>query len=224
MTRYTFGAVVAEGQKVVGRRRFGRVLRGVLAAAVFGLPLTVSATVEEQRARLPPPARCTDAVEGEWKALRFYRGYDDWGLFTLLIRRAAPGSSRLIGYIDTEYWDGGARQQTPPACAVGARHYLVRQDGAGSLAGLEVRFAGRNVRLVTEHCPGSFGRYNPDHFSGVIEPAIEEFQSVNNDGGRDLNEPTVFRRVRCLEPPSEPHPVVEAPHFQPPRRSRGCAR
>jgi hypothetical protein len=46
---------------------------------------------------------------------------------------------------------------------------------------------------------------------------------VNNDGGRAINDPTVFRRVRCYEPPAVPHPVVAPPAFRPPSRS-GCSR
>jgi hypothetical protein len=39
--------------------------------------------------------------------------------------------------------------------------------------------------------------YNPDNFSGEIDPWRAEFQSVNNDGDRAVNEPHVFRRIRC---------------------------
>jgi hypothetical protein len=41
--------------------------------------------------------------------------------------------------------------------------------------------------------------YRPDHFTGTIDPAIQEFQSVNNDGGRAVNDPMVFRRIACGE-------------------------
>ncbi|MEZ4407613.1 MAG: hypothetical protein R3A52_14210 [Polyangiales bacterium] len=48
---------------------------------------------------------------------------------------------------------------------------------------------------------------------------------MNNDGGRSINDPTVFRRIRCYEPEVQPHPVVRPPAFQPPSRNRwGCSR
>jgi hypothetical protein len=41
--------------------------------------------------------------------------------------------------------------------------------------------------------------YHPDHFTGTIDPQREEFQSVNNDGGRAVNDPMVFRRIGCVD-------------------------
>lgn len=207
------------------RRTRARIVRGALAATVLCLPAALPATVEEQRARLPPPAQCSDAVEGEWRAHKYDPRFDDWGIFTLLLRRQAPGSRVLVGRITTEYWTGGVRYQLPPPCFPGLRHYRVSQEAFGSLDGMRVDVAGRNLRLEEQHCPRSFNSYNLDHFSGVIDPARQEFQARNNDGGRDIDEPTVFRRVRCFEPETVPHPVVAPPAFVPPaRRPQGCAR
>ena len=147
------------------RRARARIVRGALAATVLCLPAALTATVEEQRARLPPP------------------------------------------------------------CFPGLRHYRVAQEAFGSLDGMRVDVAGRNLRLEEQYCPRSYNSYNLDHFSGVIDAARQEFQARNNDGGRDIDEPTVFRRVRCFEPETVPHPVVAPPAFVPPaRRSQGCAR
>ena len=41
-------------------------------------------------------------------------------------------------------------------------------------------------------------------------------------GGRAVNEPTVFRRVRCLDPPTAPHVKVAPPPMRPPSPG-GCS-
>src|SRR5688572_24465640 len=61
-----------------GRRSRARLF---YAAAALGLlasvasPSPVAATIEEQRARLPPPAECPDDVEGTWMAIRYEEHY-----------------------------------------------------------------------------------------------------------------------------------------------------
>jgi hypothetical protein len=52
-----------------------------------------------------------------------------------------------------------------------------------------------------------------------------EFQSVNNDGGRAVNDPVVFRRVQCNDGEhldSEPRIAVAPPPFYPPEDEGGC--
>ena len=44
---------------------------GVLGGSISLFPRGSAATVEEQRARLPPPTECPDKVEGTWSALYF---------------------------------------------------------------------------------------------------------------------------------------------------------
>src|SRR5690349_18693105 len=87
------------------RRRMWRVTDGVGAlpraialAALVGLvvaPGTSLATVAEQRARLPPPAKCKDEVEGIWKAHHYRDRYKIWDLFTLEVHRK-PGNKREL--------------------------------------------------------------------------------------------------------------------------------
>lgn len=195
-----------------------------LSSAVVMCPALLPATVEEQRARLPPPARCEDPVEGVWRAQRYYPAFQDWGVFTLRVRRVAPGDPRLVGQVETEYWNGGAGYTSPPPCGPGIRRFIVDQDARGSFENGTVDVVSFNVRLRRDVCPGSYDSYNADHFTGRLDPALQEFQAVNNDGGRDINEPTVFRRVGCLDPAAVPHPYVAPPPLQPPRGARGCAR
>ncbi len=89
-----------------------------------------------------------------------------------------------------------------------------------------IQFWGTSWRPEQSFCGPMLraGQYNLDHFSGTIDPTLQEFQSVNNDGGRSVNDPTVFRRVRCLEQPPVARLSVAPPPFAPPRRAAGCSR
>ncbi|MBI5517960.1 MAG: hypothetical protein HY909_29580 [Deltaproteobacteria bacterium] len=191
--------------------------------AVLCLPVLVPATVEEQRARLPPPATCQDPVEGLWKAHRYDPRFQDWSIFTLSIRRSAPESPSLVGYITIEYWTGRPTESIPPPCRPGLRFYILDQPSRGTFTAARnhVEFWGLSYRVREERCPRSFSAYNLDHFAGAIDPRIQEFQTVNNDGGRDNNEPYVFRRVQCVDTPV-PHPAVTPPPFHP-RVRQGCS-
>jgi hypothetical protein len=189
------------------------------------LPSLAPATVEEQRARLPPPATCTDPVEGVWMSHKFNPSQADWYIFTLSIHRTAPGAATLRGDILSHSWEGTAQDQEPPPCRQGLDHWTVAMPAVGVVEpGGIVRFGGTSWRpeqTFCGHAPRP-GQYNVDHFSGTIDPALQEFQSVNNDGGRSVNDPMVFRRVRCFEPPVTPHIQVAPPPFRPATRSRGC--
>lgn len=208
------------------RPRFSTRRAALVAGALCVLlPAMLSATVEEQRARLPPPATCQDPVEGIWRAHRHDEAYGDWAIFTLSLRRAAAGSVLLTGTIAMEFWSGSPQEQLPPPCRPGLRHYIVDQNAVGRLdPGGALRFDATNFHLRQDVCPGSFHGYNLDHFSGVIDAARQEFQSVNNDGGRANNEPNVFRRVGCFDAMPAPHVEVAPPPFQAPPTRHGCSR
>ena len=217
-------------------RTLRRFLGGIAAAGTLVLlPSLAPATVEEQRARLPPPAVCADPLEGVWVSHQYEAAYDEWMIFTLDVRRDPRGAASpnahgvtgripVIGHISGHAWFGaGPLGEQPPGCAPGIHHWEVGMPGEGFADGGRIEFWGTRWSVTNVWCgPRSFG-YNLDHFTGVIDPAIQEFQSVNNDGGRAVNDPTVFRRVRCYEATAVPHPLVAPPPFHPPRRS-GCAR
>jgi len=183
----------------------------------------VEATIAEQRARLPPPADCGDVVEGVWRAHRYNSYYRDWRIFTLTIRRVEGSETALVGTIQNDGWEGGPDREEPGPCGRYGYHWVVSTDATGTIRGQEVVFSGvgqwRLDRVICGHGPGG---YNLDNFSGTIDSSIEEFQSVNNDGGRAVNEPTVFRRVRCFPPDALPHVEVTPPPFFPERTPRGC--
>jgi hypothetical protein len=202
---------------------------GVLAIAIaFVAP--ARATIEEQRARLPPAADCSDEiVAGTWKSHRYNPDFGDWEIFTLTIRRVPGQPDALTGTISNHSWGGGPRNEEPPPCAQQNMHeWIVSMDARGNVSGGNRIFFGgvgqwRLDRIVCRSGPGG---YNLDNFSGVIEPERLEFQSVNNDGGRANNTPYVFRRIRCPPIESAESPTVNPvpPDFYPDTDRGGCAR
>jgi hypothetical protein len=209
------------------RRWFGPV---GLAAFVLMTMLPRSSpagTVAEQRARLPPPKTCTDPVVGVWRSHDYDRLYGDWTIFTLEIKRVGE-TDQLEGTIRNESWIGPFEQSEPGPCQ-GNRHYRVSMDAKGTVQANTIAFGGIGEWRLDEMVCGEFvGGYNLDNFTGTIDPDLQEFQSVNNDGGRSVNDPTVFRRVECFkgEAPDEgPRIHVDPPAFYPPEESEdrgGC--
>jgi hypothetical protein len=191
------------------------------------VPSAAPATIAEQRARLPPAAECGDEiVAGIWRSHAYNPRYEDWAVFTLTIRRVPGSPDQLIGTIRNHSWTGGPGDQEPPPCSRQTGfEWVVSMDARGHVTnGNQIFFGGVGTwRLDETRCHNGPWGYNLDNFSGVIDPAILEFQSVNNDGGRAVNEPAVFRRIRC--PPQE---SVEAPSVNPrppafyPDSGRGC--
>jgi hypothetical protein len=189
--------------------------------ATLTVPRALAGTIAEQRARLPPPATCVDPVAGVWKSHDWDPDRDQWTEFTLQVRRGEPGSDRLVGTIENHSWFGPETEVQPGPC-VDQLHYVVSMDAEGALRGLEVSFGGVGQWRLDETRCGTFDAgYNLDVFTGVIDPKIQEFQSVNNDGGSAVNQPAVFRRVRCFEDPVVHDPVAPPP-FMPPSAGCGC--
>ena len=114
----------------------------------------------------------------------------------------SAGQPLLTGDVLARFWVGTAQQSEPQPCGVTRFDREVFMPATGVATGLQVAFGGTSWRPHRNHCGPAGWSYNPDHFTGTIEPAIQEFQSVNNDGGEAVNEPTVFRRIRCSEPPA----------------------
>lgn len=193
-------------------------IAGLVLFGALVLPRAVEATVAEQRARLPPPAECTDPVTGVWMSHHFSPRRGCWDQFTLIVRRSASDPQVLEGEMLNHLWEGDADDLTPPPCT-GGQHYKVEMPAAGRLDGDNIELWGTSFTITEKFCGGR-ANYNLDHFSGVIDHALHEFQTVNNDGGDAVNEPTVFRRVRCSEDGPAPRLVVAPPPFYPP--SSGC--
>ncbi|MCS6798616.1 MAG: hypothetical protein NZ898_08800 [Myxococcota bacterium] len=209
----------------VRRRRFSSLV--VAASSLGAIGLVVSgarATIQEQRARLPPAAHdCPDEVEGIWKSHQYDPRYGDWTVFTLTVRRVAGKPGELTGVITNHSWDGPPTQEQPPPCINGWRQWIVSMDARGTVdAQGNIFFGGVPPwRLDRVICYSGPAGYNLDNFTGRIDPVLKEFQSVNNDGGRAVNDPTVFRRIGCLDEESPPQIVATPPPFYP-SMGRGC--
>jgi len=208
------------------RRRWPvRTLVAGAVAATLVVPATAPATAQEQRERLPPPADdCTDPVAGVWKSHQYDPAYGDWTVFMLHIRRVEGSTTELTGRIVNHSWDAGPQDEEPPACSPGRGQWMVSMDARGRVeAGGRLYFGGVGQwRLDRVICNLGPGGYNLDNFSGTLDPELQEFQSVNNDGGRSVNDPTVFRRISCGEAPPAPHVNPTPPAFYPELDTGGC--
>ena len=152
-------------------------------------------SVAEQRAMLPERRTCDDPVAGVWRAHKYNPLHGDWAVFTLHIEREG---TRLRGKITSRGWTGSRFDSTPPPCRIGMHDYTVEMRATGFADGHRITFGARSYRIVHADCPSPFYTgYNPDRFSGTIDPEAQEFESVNNDGGRDINSPYLFRRIGC---------------------------
>ena len=206
------------------RDRFRHLPAALLFVAGSMLPprLAAPSTVAEQRARLPPPAKCTDPIAGVWKSHDYRTDRRMWTEFTIEIRRVADDETALAGTITNHTWDGTEADVQPGPCGIDQLRTVISMDAQGRVEGDDLSFGGVGKWRLDRQVCGDFDYgYNLDHFTGVVDHQIEEFQSVNNDGGVSVNEPTVFRRVRCFDSPVATANPVARPPFQPPRAS-GC--
>lgn len=218
-------------------RRTSLVVGCSALAAVALSPTLLFGSIEEQRARLPPAAEqdagadCSDPAAGVWLGQQYNGRSRTWQRYRLEVRRVAPGSPELVGQVRVHFWAGWYSHSTPVTnCDGGRLSAEVTQNAVGRINGLSLAFGGTDWRTTQVFCqpPGQVISYNPDRFTGVIDPSIQEFQSVNNDGGSAVNEPVVFRRIECA---SAPRPTVIFQQTPPPplptgrSRSRfGCSR
>lgn len=148
---------------------------------------------------LPRAVRCNDPVAGTWRAHKFNPSGNDWVIFTLRVERYPD--NRLHGAITARTWSGGAEQSSPPGRCTDdgdSLDYLVSMEGNGMLSReTHVTFSAIEARVSRAYCRVAGFTYNPDAFSGDIDVARQEFNSLNDDGGRDRNAPYVFRRIGC---------------------------
>jgi len=210
-------------------RRGPKRLLATVGVATLLLLMTIRlpeapATVGEQRARLPPAAECESDVEGRWKALVHDEREGDWYERLLDIRHVEGSDTELTGMLYVDSWEGGPELSEPGPCA--KARFRGKMVGSGSYEDGVLIFGGGEFDLTEVACGRAvpFRRYYPDRFTGRIDKKLQEFQSVNNDGGETFNEPNVFRRIACFDDEARPDPTVESPPpFFPARRSGGCS-
>ncbi len=167
---------------------------------VAAAPTRRTGSIGEQRGLLPAAARCNDPVAGTWRAHRYDPRRDDWVLFTLRIQRHPD--NRLYGAITARTWGPDAGSASPPGRCLAdpsSHDYLVSMEGNGMLTrGTHVTFSAIEAHVTRAYCRIAQFRYDPDAFSGDIDVARQEFNSVNDDGNTERNVPYVFRRIGCL--------------------------
>jgi len=198
----------------------GKLRSVAIAIVVITAARDAPATIEEQRARLPPAAECSSPMAGRWRSLNFNEYEGAWYQFTLEIREDPRDSSLLTGEIFVDTWDGVATTAEPPVPCI--RRSKGKMNGHGTFKHGEVFFGGSDYRRTEQVCGPTVG-YNPDQFTGKLDTERQEFQAVNNDGGIMVNAPTVFRRIGCFEQDGRKSPdsdVTPPPFF--PKRTSGC--
>ena len=207
-----------------GNRLTRRPVLLIFSALMVALlvPRQAPGTVAEQRARLPPPARCTDHIEGVWKAHQYIPTRGHWYVTELEVYRVDGDDQQLTGNMVVTMWEGDADDAEPPPCQ-GQLHYRLSMPSRGTAIDGDVEFFGTSWQMEEMYCGGyRFIGYNLDNFSGTIDPDIQEFQSVNNDGGMAVNVPTVFRRIECFERNDSERVDVTPPPYMPLTQSSGC--
>lgn len=219
--------MLGEGQtnEPHARRWALRVASVALVATVFLAPREAPGTVAEQRARLPEAADCgDDPIIGYWRSHQHYPNDRDWTEFTLIIKRVGGSETELTGRIENHAWKGGPEREQPGQCGPDQPYRLkVGMEAKGEIKDDVVRFEGTSWQLDEIVCGDKpmFWTYNLDRFTGKLDKKLQEFQSVNNDGGRMVNHPTVFRRIRCLDGPPKPSVDIKPPPLFP-ESSSGC--
>ena len=176
-------------------RRTGK--HGLVLAIMLAIPLIAS--IEDQRLRLPPAATvddnssCADPVVGVWLGQQYNPRSISWQKYRLHIRRVTPGSAALVGEVRVLYWTGPQSVVTPPAnCEGVGLSAEILQNATGTVVNNFLSFGGNDWRAGQVFCGSREAvAYNPDHFQGLINVGLQEFQSVNNDGGTAVNEPVI---------------------------------
>jgi hypothetical protein len=202
-----------------------RAAAAILIATVWLVQSDALATIQEQRNRLPPAAHdCPDDIEGIWKSHQYDPRYGDWTVFMLHIHRVPDRPGELTGQILNHSWDGPPTLEQPGPCEGGNSQWVVSMDARGTVDGTGHIFFGgigrwRLDQIICYHGPGG---YNLDNFTGQIDQELKEFQSVNNDGGRAVDDPTVFRRVDCFQADVQSPTVVTTPPPFYPQMGGGC--
>jgi hypothetical protein len=139
---------------------------------------------------------CRDPLLGTWVSVpKFSRLYQDWHVMTLHV---TPGETTgsVTGTVQAHVWNGGAQDILPGPCADNGYNYEVSMPAVGRRgADGSLRFDAGEWQLDNTTCNGAHWGYNPDHFTGVFDGRA--IRTLNNDGGRSVNDPFGFERISC---------------------------
>ena len=138
-----------------------------------------------------PASGCPDPVAGLWLARRF-DGVKWYEHRVSLERRAGV----LACHQESRSWPGEAADVSPPRCPTGGFAYhdvRLTCEAIERPPLLELRSVTMDVERHT--CDEPIPGYNLDHFRGALRG--NSWDTVNNDGGDDIDKPYMFRRVSC---------------------------
>jgi len=150
-----------------------------------------------RQALLPNGGVCQDPAAGVWRAQKYRPSDHTWVRFILHVRREGDG---LAGTITSRIWTGRPSNPNPGAetCTAFGMDHTWRMRARGDVQGETMTFqAAGGARLIRQDCPRSESRYAPDRFRGTLHSQRDLFESINNDGAFDIDEPYTFRRVSC---------------------------
>jgi len=138
-----------------------------------------------------PTAGCPDPLAGLWLARR-YDGVKWYEHRVTLDRRGGT----LFCHQESRSWPGEATDINPPRCPSGGFAYhdvLLTCEVIERPPVLELRSVTMDVERHT--CDDEIPGYNLDHFTGALRG--NTWDTVNNDGGDDVDKPYRFHRVSC---------------------------
>lgn len=169
---------------------------GDVSGLILGSAGMGGSSVTPRTALLPNAGVCADPVAGTWRAQKFRTSDHTWVRFILQVRHEASGELR--GTITSRIWTGNRSNPNPGTCTAFGMDHTWRMTARGHYGGEEMSFhSSGGARLIRQDCPRSDSSYAPDHFTGRIRVMQEVWDTVNNDGAYDVDEPYTFRRVSC---------------------------
>ncbi len=169
---------------------------GDVAGLILGSAGIGGARVSPRQALLPNSGVCSDPVVGVWRAQKYRTNDHTWVRFVLRVRRESGDG--LSGTITSRIWTGNRSNPRPGECTAFGMDHTWRMRARGRLTGDQLVFNSvGGARLVRQDCPRGDSRYAPDRFSGQLHALREVYESTNNDGAFDIDEPYTFRRVSC---------------------------
>jgi hypothetical protein len=139
---------------------------------------------------------CSDPILGTWVSVpKFSKYYQDWHVMTLHVQPGdEPGA--VLGTVSAHVWSGGSQDVVAGPCTENGMNYEVSMPAVGHRGSDgAMRFDAGPWTLDKTTCTGAEWGYNPDHFTGVVDGRA--IRTLNNDGGRSVNDPFGFERISC---------------------------
>lgn len=170
---------------------------GAARDLILGSAGGMGSRTSPRQALLPNGGVCQDPAAGVWRAQKYRPTDRTWVRFILRVRREGDG---LSGTITSRIWTGRPSNPNPGSatCTAFGMDHTWRMRARGTVQGDTMSFqAAGGAQLIRQDCPRRESLYAPDRFRGTLHSERDLFESINNDGAFDVNEPYTFRRVSC---------------------------